>query len=266
MIPQNTEWVIIDEVQKIPELLDVVHRLIEDKKIKFGLTGSSARKLKHGGANLLAGRAFVYNLFPFTSFELGDSFSLEDALMWGTLPQIYALQDANDRIQYLKSYANTYIQEEVWEAHLIKDLVPYRRFLQVAAQTNGTVINYSNISEDTRVDPKTVQRYFQILEETLLGFFLEPFHRSLRTRQRDREIVWNNIRGTLARRALRGLWNLAQTLGRLIYLQWSINVTPCGVLRESRITALASAIIGLSRCRTRMASFSHTKKLNISFP
>ena len=184
MIPRNTEWVIIDEVQKIPELLDVVHRLIEDKKIKFGLTGSSARKLKHGGANLLAGRAFVYNLFPFTSFELGDSFSLEDALMWGTLPQIYALQDANDRIQYLKSYANTYIQEEVWEAHLIKDLVPYRRFLQVAAQTNGTGINYSNISEDARVDPKTVQRYFQILEETLLGFFLEPFHRSLRKRQR----------------------------------------------------------------------------------
>ena len=184
MIPPNTEWVIIDEVQKIPELLDVVHRLIEDKGIKFGLTGSSARKLKHGGANLLAGRAFVSNLFPFTSFELGDSFRLEDALMWGTLPKIQALQNADDRIQYLKSYANTYIQEEVWEAHLIKDLVPYRRFLQVAAQTNGTVINYSNISNDTRVDPKTVQRYFQILEETLLGFFLEPFHRSLRKRQR----------------------------------------------------------------------------------
>ena len=184
MIPPNTEWVIIDEVQKIPELLDVVHRLIEDKGIKFGLTGSSARKLKHGGANLLAGRAFVYNLFPFTSFELGDSFRLEDALMWGTLPKIHALQNVDDRIQYLKSYANTYIQEEVWEAHLIKDLVPYRRFLQVAAQTNGTVINYSNISNDTRVDPKTVQRYFQILEETLLGFFLEPFHRSLRKRQR----------------------------------------------------------------------------------
>jgi len=87
MIPPNTEWVIIDEVQKIPELLDVVHRLIEDKGIKFGLTVSSARKLKHGGANLLAGRAFVYNLFPFTSFELGESFRLEDALMWGTLPK-----------------------------------------------------------------------------------------------------------------------------------------------------------------------------------
>ncbi len=175
---------LIDEVQKIPELLDVVHRLIEDRGIKFGLTGSSARKLKHGGANLLAGRAFVYNLFPFTSFELGDSFRLEDALMWGTLPKIHGLQNADDRIQYLKSYANTYIQEEVWEAHLIKDLVPYRRFLQVAAQTNGAVINYSHISNDTRVDPKTVQRYFQILEETLLGFFLEPFHRSLRKRQR----------------------------------------------------------------------------------
>ncbi|MCX6117845.1 MAG: AAA family ATPase [Proteobacteria bacterium] len=184
MIPPNTEWVIIDEVQKIPELLDVVHRLIEERGIKFGLTGSSARKLKHGGANLLAGRAFVYNLFPFTSFELGDLFNLEKALMWGTLPRIFALDSEDDRIQFLKSYANTYIQEEVWEAHLIKDLVPYRRFLQVAAQTNGTVINYSNISNDTRVDPKTVQRYFQILEETLLGFFLEPFHKSLRKRQR----------------------------------------------------------------------------------
>ena len=184
MIPPHAQWVVIDEVQKIPELLDVVHRLIEDKGIKFGLTGSSARKLKHGGANLLAGRAFVYNLFPFTSFELGDSFRLEDALMWGTLPKIFSLDSADDKTQYLKSYANTYIQEEVWEAHLIKDLVPYRRFLQVAAQTNGTVINYSNISSDTRVDPKTVQRYFQILEETLLGFFLEPFHRSLRKRQR----------------------------------------------------------------------------------
>ena len=98
MIPPNTEWVIIDEVQKIPELLDVVHRLIEDRGIKFGLTGSSARKLKHGGANLLAGRAFVYNLYPFTSFELGDSFRLEDALMWGTHPKIHGLQNADDSV------------------------------------------------------------------------------------------------------------------------------------------------------------------------
>jgi predicted AAA+ superfamily ATPase len=184
LIPPDIEWVVIDEVQKVPDLLDVVHRLIEERGIKFALTGSSARKLKHGGANLLAGRAFVYNLFPFTSFELGEAFRLEEALKWGTLPKIHNLQSAEDKTQYLKSYANTYIQEEVWEAHLIKDLVPYRRFLQIAAQTNGTIINYSNLAKDTRVDPKTIQRYFQILEETLLGFFLEPFHRSLRKRQR----------------------------------------------------------------------------------
>ena len=171
MIPQNTEWVIIDEVQKIPELLDVVHRLIEAKKIKFGLTGSSARKLKHGGPNLLAGRAFVYNLFPFNSFELGDSFRLEDALTWGTLPKIYARQDANDRIQHLTSYANTYSQEGVWEGDIIKDLVPYRRFLQVAAQTNGTVINYSNISEDTRVGPKLCGVIFKSLRKHCLVSF-----------------------------------------------------------------------------------------------
>ena len=184
MIPRDVEWVFIDEVQKVPDLLDVVHKLIEDRGIKFGLTGSSARKLKHGGANLLAGRAFVYHLFPFTAFELGSQFQLDEALMWGTLPKIFTLESPEDKQRFLKAYANTYIQEEVWEEHLIKDLVPYRRFLQVAAQCNGTTLNFSRIAEDTRVDPKTVQRYFQILEETLLGFFLQPFHRSLRKRQR----------------------------------------------------------------------------------
>jgi predicted AAA+ superfamily ATPase len=184
MVLDPSTWVLIDEVQKVPDLLDVVHRLIEERQMKFCLTGSSARKLKHGGANLLAGRAFVFNLFPLTSIELADRFSLEIALKWGTLPRIFALPSDDDKIQFLKSYANTYIQEEVWEAHLIKDLVPYRRFLQVAAQANGTIINYANIADDTRVDPKTVQRYFQILEETLLGFFLQPYHRSLRKRQR----------------------------------------------------------------------------------
>jgi uncharacterized protein len=184
LIGPDCKWVIIDEIQKVPELLDVVHRLIEEGGVKFGLTGSSARKLKHGGANLLAGRAFVYNLFPFTSFEIAEGFNLEDVLKWGSLPKMHSLGSDEDKMMYLKSYANTYVQEEVWEAHLIKDLVPYRRFLQIAAQTNGTVINYSNIALDTRVDPKTVQRYFQILEETLLGFFLEPFYRSIRKRQR----------------------------------------------------------------------------------
>lgn len=185
LILNDRDWVLIDEVQKVPDLLDVVHRLIEERGIKFGLTGSSARKLKHGGANLLAGRAFVYNLFPFTSIELAEKFDLNEALLWGTLPKIYSLETPDDKIRFLKSYANTYVQEEVWEEHLIKDLLPYRRFLQVAAQANGTVINYSKIADDTRVDAKTVQRYFQILEETLLGFFLHPYHRSLRKRQRE---------------------------------------------------------------------------------
>ncbi len=184
LIPANIKWVFIDEVQKVPDLLDVVHKLIEERDIKFGLTGSSARKLRHGGANLLAGRAFVYNLFPFTINELGDQFDLHEALKWGTLPKIFSLPLPEDKQRFLKSYANTYIQEEVWAEHLIKDLVPYRRFLQIAAQCNGTTINFAKIADDTRVDPKTVQRYFHILEETLLGFFIQPFHRSLRKRQR----------------------------------------------------------------------------------
>ncbi len=126
MIGERSNWVVIDEVQRLPQLLDVVHRLIETRGVKFALTGSSARKLKHGGANLLAGRAFVYHLFPFTSFELGDRFNINDVLAWGSLPRLYSLDQASDKMQFLKSYAQTYIQEEIWEAHLIKDLVPYR--------------------------------------------------------------------------------------------------------------------------------------------
>ena len=178
------EWVFIDEVQRVPTILDVVHRLIEERRLKFALTGSSARKLKAGGANLLAGRAFVSELYPLTSSELGDRFDLFEVLRWGSLPKLQALKTVEDKSSFLGSYALTYLQEEIWEEHLVRRLQPFRKFLQIAAQSNGQILNYSNIADDVNVDTKTVQQYFQILEDTLLCFMLEPFHCSARKRRR----------------------------------------------------------------------------------
>jgi predicted AAA+ superfamily ATPase len=179
------DWVIIDEVQKVPALLNIVHHQIENSKICFALTGSSARKLKRGSANLLAGRAFVYHLFPLTHLEMGSAFELIQVLQWGSLPKISMLSTKKEKELFLKSYALTYLKEEVWNEHLIHKLNPFRRFLEIAAQTNGEILNYSNVAEDVGVDTKTIQTYFEILSDTLVGFFLEPYHRSIRKQQRQ---------------------------------------------------------------------------------
>jgi predicted AAA+ superfamily ATPase len=177
--------VIIDEIQKSPKLLDVVHIEIEKKKIHFVLTGSSARKLKRGAGNLLGGRAFVYHLFPLTYRELGKTFDLERALRFGTLPQIFSYSSESDVMEYLRSYISAYLKEEILIEQLIRDLDPFRDFLEIAAQTNGQIINFSKIARDVGVDDKTIKSYFQILEDTLVGFLLPPFHRSIRKRQRE---------------------------------------------------------------------------------
>ena len=180
---EDKKYVIIDEVQKIPKLLDVIHQLIESTDKIFVMTGSSARKLKYGGANLLAGRAFVYNLYPFTAFEIGKKFKLEEVLRWGSLPSIiYAMKDEEEKIKFLQSYAQTYLKEEIWMEQFIRNINPFRKFLEVSAQCNGKIINYSNISRDVGVDDKTIKQYFSILEDTLVGFFLEPFKNSFRKR------------------------------------------------------------------------------------
>ncbi len=179
------EWVIIDEVQKVPSLLDLIHQQIESTKQKFILSGSSARKLKRGAANLLAGRAFVYNLFPLTVKEIGNSFNLQEALHWGTLPKLLDLPDVQDKREYLRAYANTYLREEILQEQIIRKLEPFQRFLPVAAQMAGKVINYSKIAMDTGTSVPTIQSYFQILEDTLLGFALPQFHESIRKRQRS---------------------------------------------------------------------------------
>lgn len=183
-LPETVRYVIIDEIQKIPKLLDVVHLLIESKKSNkiFILTGSSARKLKMTGVNLLAGRAFVYHLYPLSFLELGQSFQLHSALQWGLLPKISSLTSEHDKIKFLQAYTLTYLKEEVWSEQLVRKMDPFRRFLEVAAQCNGKIINYNKIARDVGADDKTVKNYFTILEDTLLGFMLEPFHHSFRKR------------------------------------------------------------------------------------
>lgn len=179
--------VIIDEIQKAPKLLDIAHREIENSKnkIPFVLTGSSARKLKRGAGNLLAGRAFLYYLFPFTVSELQDDFDLNMALKYGTLPQVYAINKVEEKQEYLRSYVRTFIREEIQIEQLVRDLDPFRDFLEISAQMNGKIINFSKISREVGVEDKTIRSYYQILEDTLVGFFLPPFHRSIRKRQRE---------------------------------------------------------------------------------
>jgi predicted AAA+ superfamily ATPase len=180
------EWVFIDEIQKIPKLLDVVHRILENPKFvppKFALTGSSARKLRRGAANLLAGRAFVYNLFPLTHLELDAKFDLDLILNWGSLPKVISFTSDAEREEYLRAYAITYFKEEIWSEHLVEDLDPFRSFVEVAAQTNGTIVNFAKIAKDVGINEKTAKRFFQILEDTLLGFFLDSYHSSVRKRQ-----------------------------------------------------------------------------------
>ena len=132
----------------------------------------------------MAGRAFVFYLYPFTSMELGRRFDLNKALCWGLLPQQFNFKNNYDREEYLKAYALTYLKEEIQLEQIVRKLSPFRKFLEVAAQMNARVINYSKIARDIGVDTTTVQNYYSILEETLVGFYLKPYHTSIRKSQR----------------------------------------------------------------------------------
>lgn len=176
-------WIVIDEVQRVPQLLDLAHRLIESRGLKFILTGSSARKLRSGASNLLAGRAFLYRMFPLTQGELGGRFDLDEVLHWGSLPRIFSLKTRGEKKAYLRSYGLTYLKEEIQTEQIVRRIDPFREFLEVAAQTNGRVLNASKIARQIGADVKTVQSYFQILEDTWVGFFLPAYHRSVRKSQ-----------------------------------------------------------------------------------
>lgn len=181
------QFVVIDEIQKFPKLLDIVHHEIENNKKRpyFILTGSSARKLKRDHSNLLGGRAITFQLFPFTWSELGQSFDLKQALETGTLPPVWERKSSEKKVEFLRSYIRNYLNEEILVEQFIRQIAPFKDFLEVAAQMNGQILNFSKIARDVGVSDQTVKSFFQILEDTLIGFSLPSFHRSIRKRQRE---------------------------------------------------------------------------------
>lgn len=173
-------WVVIDELQKVPALMDEVHRLIEKKKLKFLLCGSSARKLKRSGSNLLAGRAIVANMFPLTYAELESDSDPERAITHGTLPMSVAGEDPE---AYLTTYAYTYLDEEIRTEALTRNVGAFSRFLEVAARQNAQVTNISNIAREAAVGRTTVQNYFDILIDTLIGYWVPAWKFKQSTKQ-----------------------------------------------------------------------------------
>jgi len=170
----KTGIVVIDEIQRIPELLNEVHRLIENKKITFLLTGSSARKLRKGKANLLAGRVWKSSMFPLTRKEIID-FDLDRFLLYGGLPAVYL---SNYPDEELDAYVNTYLKEEIMAEGLIRKLPPFSRFLRSIALASGEMINFTKLANDCQVPPSTVTEYVGLLEDTLVGFLLPAWTES----------------------------------------------------------------------------------------
>lgn len=175
------KWVIIDEVQRLPALLNEVHRFIEQKRLKFVLCGSSARKLKRSGVNLLAGRALNRSMHPFVPEELGESFDVDDALQFGLLPIVW---DSVEKSETLTAYAQLYLKEEIQAEALVRNLSGFARFLPIAALYQGQALNVSNIAREAGIARTTVVGYLEILEETLLCFRLPAFEAKMRVRER----------------------------------------------------------------------------------
>lgn len=157
--------VVIDEIQRLPTILNEVHRLIESRGIRFLLTGSSGRKLRRGGVNLLGGRARIQHLYPLTSAELGPRFDLARAVARGLLPSIYFSEDPQADLQ---AYAGLYLQQEVVAEGATRNVPAFSRFLKVAAHCNGTIVNFTNVASDAQVARTTVYEYFEILKDTLV--------------------------------------------------------------------------------------------------
>lgn len=179
-LPQGS-WVVLDEIQKVPALLSEVHRLMETHRWRFALCGSSARKLKKGGADLLAGRALTLAMESFSAMELGDAFDLEAALSWGTLPLVHETPES--AADMLAAYVNTYLKEEIQAEGLIRNVPPFIRFLAVAGQINAQALNVQNIARDAAVARSTVDTYFSILMDTLVGHMLPAWRPGLKVRE-----------------------------------------------------------------------------------
>lgn len=172
----TSDWIVIDEVQRVPKLLNEVHYLMEEEGYKrFALTGSSARKLRRGGANLLAGRAVVRNMYPLTTFEMNYSVPLGQLMRYGSLPLSVTADSDEAREDFLRAYAVTYLAEEIKAEGLVRDLGSYSRFLQVAAIAAGQRTNVSGLARDAGVNRETTRGYFDVLVDTLIADWLPAY-------------------------------------------------------------------------------------------
>jgi uncharacterized protein len=175
---QTAYPVIIDEIQKVPELLNEVHWLIENAKIQFILCGSSARKLKVESTNLLGGRAWPFYFYPLVYPEI-PKFDLYRALTQGLIPKHY-LSKPEDIREYFQAYVNVYLNDEIRNEGLVRNLSAFSRFLEMAGMSNGEMLNFSNIARDCGVNRQSIQGYYQILVDTLLGYFVEPYNQKIK--------------------------------------------------------------------------------------
>ena len=180
-IPSDyTGWVVMDEVQKAPNLLDEVHRLIEERKdLYFVLTGSSARKLRHNQVNLLAGRALQYHFFPLTCAEAGNDFNLLHALKYGMLPSVFSEDNPK---KYLQAYIQTYLEQEVQQEGLTRNIGAFNRFMEVASFSQGESLNVTEIAREAGINRKVAENYFSILEDLLIAYRLPVFTKRAKRR------------------------------------------------------------------------------------
>lgn len=204
---RKIKTIFVDEIQRIPILLNEIQYLMQNFDCQFILTGSSARKLNRGGANLLAGRAVERYLFPFVYQELKNTFDLEETLLFGSLPALTDLS-RKEKIDLLSSYVHTYLKEEIQSEGILRNLGAFSRFLDIAASQIGKLVNFSTIARECHLATKTVQSYYEILEDTLIGLRLSPWRKSLRKRlsaQPKFYLVDNGITNAINRRLTAGL-------------------------------------------------------------
>jgi uncharacterized protein len=182
--------VMIDEVQRIPSILNTLQSLIDNEPVRFLLTGSSARKLRRGKANLLPGRLFWYSMFPLTYWELQNDWDLAKALTIGTLPEVY-IEDYGSEL--LSNYINTYLREEIQAEALLRNIDSYARFLDIAAESSGQIVNYSKISSDSEIPKESIRRFYEILHDTLLVHKLSGYTdvKSRKATQKERFIFFD---------------------------------------------------------------------------
>ena len=178
-------WIIIDGVQKLPELLDEVHALLFESRnrCRFALSGSSARKLKRSHANMLAGRALMKRMFPLSMLEIGEDFSLQDALRYGQMPLSVSSTTRAEKVEFLDAYVETYLREEIQQEAFVRNLDSFYRFLTVVGVVSGQILNIANIARDVGTARSTVQGYFSILEDTLLGWYLPAYRNKAKVKE-----------------------------------------------------------------------------------